>query len=281
MTARKPYDLSTADHDYPPWEGAPRRSILICTIPRSGSTLLGEAIYFAGGLGCPLEYFHAGFRPFFETRWNARSLPELRAALWRNRTDPSGTLSIKLMWRDIQELAAETDMGTFAPLIEAPPERIPAEIYREAARLVAELLPSPTCVHLVRRDRVRQAVSACIAHETGQWRAIPGGENDPVAEPEYDAAAIEHQISYGDVAHRHWRNLLAAMPEPPVALAYEDLARDYEGSVTALLRQLGSTGAPPPVRMRRQSDPRSETFVRRFLLDKGQREQTGADAAKP
>ena len=51
-----PYDLASAAHDYPIWEGLPRRTVLLCTHPRSGSTLLGEALYFAGGLGCPLEY---------------------------------------------------------------------------------------------------------------------------------------------------------------------------------------------------------------------------------
>ena len=53
-----PYDLTLAGADCPRWDGPPRRSILICSHPRSGSTLLGEAIRFAGGLGCPLEYLH-------------------------------------------------------------------------------------------------------------------------------------------------------------------------------------------------------------------------------
>ncbi len=50
------YDLVRAEADYPEWQGPPRRTLLICTQPRSGSTLLGEALWFAGGLGCPLEY---------------------------------------------------------------------------------------------------------------------------------------------------------------------------------------------------------------------------------
>ena len=279
MTGRKPYDLSTADHDFPTWEGAPRKSVLICTLPRSGSTLLGEAIYFSGGLGCPLEYLHAGFRPAFEDRWNAPTLPGLRDALWRHRTDPAGILSIKLMWRDVQELATETDAEAFAPLVDHPPERVPAETYRAAARLLTELLPSPVCVHLFRRDRVRQAVSACIARDTGQWRAIAGLENEPVGEPAYDPAEIAHQIAYADISHQHWRNLLAAMPVPSIPIAYEELVGDYQASVGGLLKQLGSTAAPPPARMQRQADARSEAFVRRYLIDRGQRVQAGAEAA--
>ena len=52
------YDLAGPEGDYPEWDGPPRRSIVLCTHPRSGSSLLGEALTFAGGFGCPLEYFH-------------------------------------------------------------------------------------------------------------------------------------------------------------------------------------------------------------------------------
>ena len=67
------YDLVTAVANYQEWQGRPSRSVLICTQQRSGSTLLGEAIYFGGGLGCPLEYFHVGFRPGFEARWASKT----------------------------------------------------------------------------------------------------------------------------------------------------------------------------------------------------------------
>src|ERR1700761_3371165 len=119
-----PYDLATAEHDYPARDGAPLRTILICTHPRSGSTLLGEALYFAGGLGCPLEYFHAGFRPALARRWKPRSLSDYIAAAHRWRTDPGGTFAVKLFWRDVRELAAELDPDRFAHLARA----LPAEV---------------------------------------------------------------------------------------------------------------------------------------------------------
>lgn len=273
MTGRKPYDLSTAEHDYPLWAGAPRRSILICTLPRSGSTLLGEALYFAGGLGCPLEYFHVGFRPAFEARWDAPTLETLRAAVWRHRTDPSGSLAIKLMWRDVQELAIETDPALFAPLVDEPPERVPVAVYRAAAALLDALAPNATCVHLFRRDRLRQAVSASVARETGQWRAVSGAEMERVREPVYDPVEIDHQISYADCCNRHWTNLLSARDEAPIAMAYEDLVEDYAASVEALLGRLDHDGKAPPTRMKRQSSAQSEAFVLRYLMDRAQRER--------
>ncbi|NML04896.1 Stf0 family sulfotransferase [Sphingomonas sp. G-3-2-10] len=265
--AGRPYDLSTAEHDYPERSEPPSRSILICTHPRSGSTLLGEALYFARDLGCPLEYFHAGFRPRFEARWGVDDLDGFARAVWRHRTGPNGVLSSKLMWRDIQELAEEREPGAFDDL-ESPPETASPETYRRVAQIIDEILPSPLYVHLYRRDRLRQAVSGMVATQTGQWRSIPGAEMERLAEPEYDADTITRLVGYSDFCHGHWRNLIAASGAPALSIAYEDLANDFQGSVSALFASLGSDAAPPPVRMRRQADGVSEAFVMRYLRER-------------
>ena len=275
--ANKPYDLATAEHDYPAWDGPPLRTILICTHPRSGSTLLGEALYFAGGLGCPLEYFHAGFRPALASRWGCAGLSDYSRAVHRWRTDPSGTLSVKLFWRDVAELAGELRPGRFDDLHERPPEATSPETYREIAALLAPLFPAADYIHLVRRDRVRQAVSAAAAVQTGVWRQIPQmGERAEAAPPSFDYATIERLIAYADFCHRHWRGLFAAIGAVPYGLAYEDLTRDHDTTVRAVLDHLGSAAAVPPVRMKRQSDARNEAMVLRFLREHAARGATGS-----
>jgi hypothetical protein len=122
-SAEKTYDLATARYDYPIRTGPPRRTVLVCSHPRSGSTLLGEGLYFAGGLGCPLEYFHAGFRPGIASRWECSTLPEYARAVYQRRTDPTGTLSVKLFWRDMAELAIELAPDRFDGLHDCPPRR--------------------------------------------------------------------------------------------------------------------------------------------------------------
>jgi LPS sulfotransferase NodH len=263
-----PYDLASGAHDYPEWQGPPRRTVLLCTHPRSGSTLLGEALYFAGGLGCPLEYFHAGFRPSFERRWHASGFDRLGAAVYRHRTAPDGTLGVKLFWRDIEEMTRDADpeLERFANVT---PSQVPADYYTILAAHVRRLFPNPHVVHLWREDRLRQAVSAVVAVETGRWRSIPGAgpENLPESAP-FDADRIERIMAYSDFCHGHFRNLFAAMGAKPHSLTYEALIADYAMSARAVLRHLGSDANPGPPRMRRQADRASEVMVLRYLRER-------------
>ncbi len=263
-----PYDLASADHDLPEWKGAPFRSILVCTHPRSGSTLLGEAMAFAGGLGAPLEYFHRGFRPAFERRWRTRGIDEFRATLHRRRTAPSGVFSAKLFWVDVQEIALEVDPERFQVLWGAPAEHLTDETYREAWTVLEPLFPNPIFVHLTRRDRLRQAVSQIVAQQTGLWRSIPElGADLGEQEATYDRERIGYLMGLADFVNTHWTRFFAAVGAIPYKITYEDLSRDYFGTVAGLFQHLGRSGAVAPARLRRQSDGITESFVLRFLRE--------------
>ncbi|MCW3848245.1 Stf0 family sulfotransferase [Sphingomonas sp. LB-2] len=269
---RKPYDLTGAAHDYPEREGPPRRTLLIATHPRSGSSLLGEALYFAGGLGCPLEYFHRGFLPGLAGRWGTHGLREQIAAVHRHRTDPSGTLSVKIFWRDVEDLAAELDPARFGELRGRAPDAVTPDDYRAIAAVLAQAFPNPEHVHLERIDRVRQAVSGLAATQTGQFRIVPDmGEQPAIGTAAYDFDRIDGYVAYSDFCHGHWRNYFAATGTAPLALTYEQLAADYEGSVRTVLGHFGSAAAVPPMRMRRQADAGNEAWVLRYLRERTER----------
>lgn len=269
---RRMYDLATTAHDYPPWDGPPRRTILICTHPRSGSTLLGEAIHAAGGLGCPLEYFHRGFRPPIERQWGVCGIEAFAGAVQRLRTDPSGTLSVKLFWRDVEDMARELDPVRFAALETGLPPDAPAECHRDIAAALAPLFPNPIFVHLLRRDRLRQAVSVVVAEQSWAWRSIAGfGSQDDTQELVYDYERIVRLVAGADRCNGHWRSFFAVLGQVPTTLTYEDLVADYSGTVERLLHHLGRDAAAPPPRLRRQSDERSESMMLRFLRERAER----------
>jgi LPS sulfotransferase NodH len=263
----RPYDLATAAHDYPDWQGPPRRTVLICAHPRSGSTLLGEALFFAGGLGCPLEYFHRGFRPSFERRWGTSGIDALVRSVYRLRTDAGGVLGVKLFWQDLEEMAHELDPVRF-PNAGRWPEDADPQSYRDLWSRVAPIFPNPAFVHLERRDRLRQAASSLAAIQSGKWRSIPAaGERGPDREPVYDPDRMAVQLALVDHARRHWRGFFAAIRETPYTVSYEDLDRDHAATVAGALAYLGSSAPVPPRRMQRQSDARTEAFVLQFLRD--------------
>jgi LPS sulfotransferase NodH len=264
----RPYDLTLASGDFARWEGPPQRSILICSHPRSGSTLLGEAIRFAGGLGCPLEYLHRGFRPTLAERWSAPDLDTYLAAMFQHRTEPNGVFSIKLFWQDLEEVAHERAPDRFPPPAARQPEAMREPDYRDLGALLGGILPNPEFIHLERRDRVRQAVSAVVAAQTGLWRSIPGvGRQTAVGVPEYDYDRILGMIAFADYGHAHWRAFFAANGIEPYRVTYEELVGEFERVVSGMFAALGSASAAPPSRMRRQSDRATEEIVLRFLRD--------------
>ena len=262
---REPYDLATERADYPAHDGPPNRSVVICSHPRSGSTLLGEAIHAAGGLGCPLEYLHRGFRPYFTRRWQADDLVSYVRALHRFRTDTSGVLSIKLFWRDVEELAVEARPD--APIVRREVV-VEAPALSHLFGLLRTILPNPTFVYLTRQDRVRQAVSAYMAAETSVFRAFSREDDDRCSRRvEYRYDGILRQLAAADYGNARWRQFFAANGIEPHRIEFESLASAYQPTIGALLAHLGRPGTPPAPRLLRQATALSETFMRRFLHD--------------
>ena len=253
-TNRRRYDLVLADHDHDGGYERPLRTILICTSRRCGSTLLGEALYRAGGLGCPLEYLHPGFRPGFADRWGTPDLDGYLRALYRYRIDATGTLGVKLFWPDLLLVYAERYPDR--------PEPGPGEI----VELVRDLFPHPTFVYLWRQDLLRQAISDCRAVGSGRWRLF-----DPVdsrAVPEVTVDDVTAGLTRFAVQREHWLGFFQRWAVAPMELTYEELAADYSGTVRDVVIRLG--GADPVAaaaepRLRRQSNADTERLAVRYL----------------
>jgi len=260
----RPYDLTTAGADYPPWSGAPRRTLVICTQQRSGSTLLGEAITFAGGLGCPLEYFHVGFRPYFEDRCGTGNWRSYAAAVQRIRTDPSGTYSVKLFWRDLIDLVCDLATGRFDGLSQKTPPLADMARYRQIHETITEIFPSPVFVFLFRRDAIAQAVSQSVAGQTNHWRQRAGAPSKGQAH--YNFHEIVQRLAEVQNQNLHWRNYFHANALRPYEVAYEDLAGSYETALRGLFHWLERPDAVVvPPRLEKQADASSEALARAFL----------------
>jgi LPS sulfotransferase NodH len=271
------YDLGSALADYPVWEGKPSGSLLVCTHLRSGSTLLGEAMYAAGDMGCPIEYFHSGFQPAFMERWGTLDFPSYLDAVYRRRTAPNGTLGVKLFWTDVEDLSISALPGEEARLRGEFAAKPAPATYLNIFSLLSDLFPNPRFIYLVRRDRLRQAVSLVKAGQTKSFRRIPGIRDSPREKvPEYDYDQIAGCLALGDYCHRHWRELFRVVGIEPYRLYYEDLAGNFPGTLRELYRSLGMPGALiAPPRLERQADRASEEFLLRYLEEDRRRQLSG------
>lgn len=275
----------------------PTRCYLVCATPRCGSTLLCEALEGTGLAGHPREYFEelketgVPRRPR-EYFWGLRSPDVLRqlphdsqldrraeqqpswnrdeydghlTAALRQGTTTNGVFGAKLMW------------GYFGDFLELM-RGIPRFGGMGDGSLLNTAFPGLHYVFISRSDKVRQAVSLWRALQTWQWRGDEGtNEHRQAAEQRsvYSFDAIDHLL---DQLRRHedaWRGFFFRIGQRPLALYYEGIAGDLEGSVARVLDTLGLEGAAQRVPldggMSRQSDELSESWVQNYLEDVSRR----------
>jgi LPS sulfotransferase NodH len=280
------------------------RAFLVCATPRSGSTLVCQALKRTGVAGRPEEYFeallHSG-RPRRPEEYfiglddqsiadhlGERTLtedPRPRSPLWSRTaydryldwaletgTTPNGVFSAKLMWGYF---------GDFVSLLRNVPR------YRDLplAELLPAVFPALTYVRVVRANKIRQAVSLWKAVQTATWREerrdLPIDDVDEGSDsPPYKSFLEDHRpqlrFHYRAIAHlldqilaeeASWDAFFEHCGVRPILVLYENFAAAPQASTLSILDRLGLP-APSDMnvepRMRRQSDGINDDWVRRF-----------------
>lgn len=258
-------------YDLPP-ASAVRRSYVIASLPRSGSTLLARALWDTGVAGAPGEYFNPRHMADFFRRWGrvrpsavarlvlagprvwqqsgtwrSLSIPDYVRALKRHRTGPNGVFGVKLHYRHLQQS------------------------FLEPGHDVDELLEQPRWIWLVRRDHVGQAISYVRALQTDAWREDAGARG----EIHYDFERIARRLEDLRARERAWEHWLAEHGIEPLRLVYEGFVASYASTVRTVLRYLeiaeASAVTVPPPPLRRQADALSEDWGERFRRDAARR----------
>src|SRR5690348_4387329 len=76
----------------------PHISYLVCGTPRSGSSLLCEALANTGVAGGPEEYFQPANEIIWKERWGVSTYVEYLAHTIEQCTTPNGAFGAKMMW---------------------------------------------------------------------------------------------------------------------------------------------------------------------------------------
>jgi LPS sulfotransferase NodH len=147
----------------------PHTSYLICSTPRSGSSLLCEALKDTNVGGRPAEYFSEHNEAYWSERWNVSNYPDYIKSSLEEGTTPNGVFGGKVMWT--------SNFPEFT-------QKLGKELGRKhmpVHDLLSSVFPNLHYIWLGRRDKVRQAVSQWKASQTGIWadRVVPTREHPP------------------------------------------------------------------------------------------------------
>jgi trehalose 2-sulfotransferase len=278
----------------------PCSSYLICATPRSGSTLLCEALTNTGIAGHPKEYFEAlkdtalprRPREYFETYEHSEiaellgdysrlddefvepvirgdsSYADYLARVIEEHTTPNGVFGAKVMWGYFDDFISNL-------------RQIPGYGEMAVPALLSTVFPDLQYILVTRFDKVRQAVSLWKAIQTWTWKTEdseqPAGKSSSAAHKlVFHFGAID-QLVQQIVAHEaSWQQYFQECAIQPLTVVYEELAAAYEATTFKVLQYLN---IPIPEnlvlaerRMKKQADAQSEEWVQRYCHLKQEQE---------
>ncbi len=247
------------------------QSYIICTSPRSGSTLLCSLLAATGCCGAPGSHFHKPsltdwLADYSLARSDYDNEEEALAAVFdaAKKRGQAGT--------EIFGLRLQRD--SFAYFIQQLGVVYgPQAVHRDRLRAAFGRI---LFIHLTRQDTLDQAISYLRAQQSGLWHRAPDGSElerlAPPAPAVYDAAAIASRMAVLRGANAAWERWFEREGITPLRLSYENLAADPQGALAAILVQLGlDVGAAAGVQagVARLADTTSREWKARFVADKG------------
>ncbi len=236
---------------------------IIATSPRTGSTLLTEALTATRKAGSPDEYFD--IHPDNELNWVKRfRIPEGASYIHHveaaTRT-PNGVFGFKLHWHQMPALSNR--------LSQARPEAEKSAT-RPILHLMEERFPGVRFIWLTRRNKIAQAISYYRAAETNVWRVWSDNRSTAPAtgrKSEYNRAGIDRHLRMLNNMDAGWRRFFTEHKVPALCVDYEDFVKSYEQTIRQTLTFLGLPAdglvLPPPA-LRRLADTESGEWERRF-----------------
>ncbi len=242
------------------------QAYVICTSPRSGSTLLCKLLAATGQAGDPRSYFHnadvgdwqrsLGLDETSFDNEKERLTTVLETA--RNKgTAGSGIFGLRLQRKSFDYFVRQ--LAILCPGRETHSGRFEA------------VFGKTLFIHLTRSDKLAQAVSFVKASQTGLWHKAPDGTElerlAPPCEPEYDAALIREHVDLMTAYDLAWADWFKAESIMPLRIPYDDLSRDPETVIEEILVRIGRDPAHAKnidLPVARLSDGVNRAWIERF-----------------
>jgi trehalose 2-sulfotransferase len=229
---------------------------MVCATARSGSNFLTDGLHATRRAGRPKQFFLPKFEESYGAKHELDPLSDyagyVRGIVSATATSNS-VFGFKVMGWYLSDFLAR--------LAAVAPTGLRGEV-----RVLAAFFPRLSFVRVVRRNKLRQAISKARALQSGLWKVQPG--NAAIAEPKFDPDQIARCLEETRADEAVWDDFFDRNAICPHTVIYEDLCSSYDSSVRGVLNFLnirlrdGQKVEPLTVR---QSDALSRDWERRFL----------------
>ncbi len=257
----------------------PRISYIICSIERTGSYLLSDALGRTGIAGRPQEFFHPGYLAKLPKEADEGAYGAYFKQIMTAGTTSNAVFGAKLHWSHMCDLLHRL-------------RNLPDYRNRPTPDLLESILPNLRYIQITRRDKLRQAVSFLKARQTDIWWEmdawVRNNRRAPAQPPTFDVIALD-RITYQIEAHEAaWKEYFKACGVQPFEVVYEELVHSHE-QYDQIIRQIlhyldipipHSLAIPEP-RYKKQADETSEEWVRQYLQLRQDQQVQSQSKARP
>ena len=169
-------------------------------------------------------------------------------------SSPNGVFAAKLMWTQLISLS--NDIVRYLG--------VRGNSHHD---ILSSYVGQLSYIRLVRRDRLRQAISLVRAMQTGIWSQKIGDAIRTVPSV-YDKAAIDWAIRKIRIENLYWARHVRLAGGVPLTLYYEDFCKQPTGASDTIVSWLGLESLPADsggFSLTRQADGTTEEWVQRYL----------------
>jgi trehalose 2-sulfotransferase len=224
-----------------------RKSYVVASSYRCGSTFLCTELWRTGLLGAPWEYFNSRKGPKTLSiqdatmkRLKATSVQDYIAKLIACRTSKNGVFGLKAHFHDFEAALKKYPemLGTLAPV---------------------------SYIFIDRRDKLAQAVSMARAMQTKSWISLAKPD---LSKLRYDRDLISQCLGKSEMQRLGWQRWFEARDIKPIVVYYEDMMENPSAVVRSIVEHLDVQDDEPNIirlpPVKKQGDDTNKEWVARF-----------------
>lgn len=237
---------------------------IVCTSPRTGSTLLCHGLSHSGRAGAPAEFFdhRTEVEEYWRRHYGIDRESDYVSAIIAATSTSNGVFGTKLHWSTLLDMYRALRGGPASP-----------SAARQGGSLNDLLLQRFSTVRYVwlrRRNKVAQGISHFKASRTSVWELPAAPQPHPMRQPasvDFDLRLIDNCVEWAHIYDNEWEAYFQRRHITPMQLFYEDLSSAYNRSLRAVLGFLDipDVGLPDAVpQLQRLADETSVKWEQQY-----------------